>query len=87
MNHFKTPNASKSGGTRLKRAAFSLISGALFSISKIFNRTKTLNLSKSLRQFLIKFLSSRLNARLYNKLSKETGDFKDLGDGHIYTQY
>jgi len=32
-----------------------------------------------------KLFSLRLNIRLYNKLSKEVGDFKDLGDKYIYT--
>ena len=35
----------------------------------------------------IKFLSSRLNIRPYNKLSKEVDDFKDYGDKYIYTQH
>ena len=33
---------------------------------------------KTIKKLTIKFLSSRLNLRFYNKLSKEIGDFKDL---------
>ena len=36
------------------------------------------NLIKGTRELIIKFLSSKLNIRPYNKLSKEVGDFKDL---------
>jgi len=78
-------NMSKSGGTRLKRVVFLLISSTLLSVGKILNKTKTLNFSESLRQFFIKFLSNKLNIRLYNKLSKEIEDFKDLCDEYIYT--
>jgi len=32
---------------------------------------------KTIKKFIFKFFSSRLNLKLYNKLSKEVGDFKD----------
>jgi len=37
------------------------------------------------RELTIKFLSSRLNIKPYNKLSKEVEDFKDLENKYIYT--
>jgi len=76
---------NKSGGMEFKYLALLLIGSALFSISKILNEVKILDLSQSLRQFFIKFLSSKLNIRFYNKLSKEAEDFKDLCDKYIYT--
>ena len=36
-------------------------------------------------ELTLKFLSSRLNVRPYNKLSKEVNDFKSLYDKHTYT--
>jgi len=45
------------------------------------------NLVKGARELIIKFLSSRLNIRPYDKLSKEVEDFKDLWDEYIYTQH
>jgi len=48
---------------------------------------KIINLSESNRQLTIKFLSGRLNIKLYNKLSKEIKDFKDLYNKYIYTQH
>ena len=42
---------------------------------------------KMIKEFTFKFLSSRLNLRFYNKLSKEIGDFKDLENKYIYIQY
>ena len=75
---------NKSGGMEFKYLALLLIGSALFSISKILNEVKILDLSQSLRQFFIKFLSSKLNIRFYNKLSKEAEDFKDLCDKYTY---
>ena len=40
---------------------------------------------KIMRKLTLKFFSSRLNLRPYNKLSKEVEDFKGLCKGHIYT--
>ena len=37
------------------------------------------------RELTLKFFSSRLNIKPYNKLSKEVKDFKDLCDKRIYT--
>ena len=48
---------------------------------------KIVNLSQYTKEFIIKFLGSRLNIKLYNKLSKKVEDFKDLYDKYIYTQY
>jgi len=87
MNFFKIIDISKSGGAKLKRLTLLLMSSTLFNISEILNRVETLNLSKSRRQLFIKFFSGRLNIRFYNKLSKETGDFKDSRDKHIYIQH
>jgi len=51
--------------------------------------SKLLRISLSLRkrkgEIFLKTLSLKLNIRLYNKLSKEVGDFKDLEDERIYT--
>jgi len=49
-----------------------------------FISIKIINLNKSDGQLTIKFLSSRLNIRPYNKLNKEVGDFRDLCDEYIY---
>jgi len=59
----------------------------LFSENFLFRIIKVVNLSQHTRELTIKFLSGRLNIRLYNKLSKEVGDFKDLEDEYIYTQH
>ena len=32
---------------------------------------------KTIKKLIFEFLNSRLNIKLYNKLSKETEDFKD----------
>ena len=37
-----------------------------------------LNYDTIIKKLTFKFLSSRLNLKLYNKLSKEVKDFKDL---------
>jgi len=37
-----------------------------------------LSYDKIMKKLTIKILSSRLNLKLYNKLSKKAGDFKDL---------
>jgi len=44
---------------------------------------KIIDLSKGNRQFAIKFLSSRLNMRPYNKLDKEVADSKEYKEGLI----
>jgi len=51
-------------------------------ISKLLKISLSLKERKSKVTF--KIFSLRLNIRLYNKLSKEVGDFKDSEDGHIY---
>jgi len=45
---------------------------------------KTLKISISFYKLLLKFFSSGLNLRPYNKLCKEVEDFKDLEDKYIY---
>jgi len=55
-----------------------------FSISVIYT-LKVVNFIKSAYKLIIKFFSSRLNIRFYNKLSKEVKDFKDSEDEYIYT--
>jgi len=49
----------------------------------LFVSIKTVDLSKSNRQFIIKPLSSRLNIRPYNRLDKEVVDFKECKEGLI----
>jgi len=66
---------------------FLLISSKLLSISGVFGGMKTLNLSQSAGEFTIKLYSSRLNMRLYNKLSKEVEDFRDSEDEYTYTRH
>jgi len=44
-----------------------------------------LSLRECENKITFKALSLRLNIRPYDKLSKEVGDFKDLGDKYIYT--
>jgi len=63
----------------------SLTDSVLFGKNLLFYIIETVNLSQRTRELTIEFLSSRLNVKPYNKLSKEAGDFKDLCDEHIYT--
>ena len=54
------------------------LKGALLSnYNLLFIFLNIIKFSKGNRQFTIKFLSSRLNIKLYNKLSKEVEDFED----------
>jgi len=39
---------------------------------------------KTIKKFIIKFLSGRLNLKPYSRLSKEVKDFKNLWDKYIY---
>jgi len=50
----------------------------------LFYFIEVIKFLKSKGNFIIKFYGSRLNIRLYNKLSKKAGDFKDLEDECIY---
>ena len=59
----------------------SLINPILLSQNTLFISMKIVNLSESNRQFTIKPLSGRLNARPYNKLDKEVADFKECKEG------
>jgi len=45
----------------------------------------TLQLLASPLNVAFKFISLRPNIKLYNKLSKKVGDFKDSEDEYIYT--
>jgi len=63
------------------------MSSKLLSTSRVLGSIKTLNLSQGAREFTIKFHSSRLNIKPYDKLSKEVGDFRDSEDEYIYTQH
>jgi len=87
MNLLKIINIGESGHTRLKYLMFFLTSSKLLSISGVLSGIKTLNLSQGAREFTIKFYSSRLNIRPYNKLSKEVEDFRDSEDKYIYTRH
>jgi len=78
-------NIGESGRIRLECLTFFLTSSELLSMSGVLGGIKTLNLSQGVREFIIKFYSSRLNIRPYDKLSKEVEDFRDLEDEYIYT--
>jgi len=54
------------------------LSGSLFCFTKI------IKFLKGKDNFTIKLISSKLNTRPYNRLSKEAGDFKDSQDERIY---
>jgi len=82
MNPLKIKQLSISRGASFKGPAFLFFYP--FSTSTVYI-LKTVNLIKSIRELIIKFLNSKLNIRLYNKLSKEVEDFKDLEDEYIYT--
>jgi len=47
----------------------------------LFVSIKTVNFSKSNRQFTIKPFSGKLNIRPYNRLNKEIVDFKECKKG------
>jgi len=55
--------------------------------SSLLHFIKVIKFLKSKGNFTIKFYGSRLNIKLYNKLSKEVEDFKDLEDECIYIQH
>jgi len=57
----------------------------LFFIYAVILIIKAPQFKISLKELFFKFISFKLNIKLYNKLSKKTGDFKDLEDKYIYT--
>jgi len=77
INLFKIKKASRRKQTGLKSPLLSLGSSLLYF-------TGVIKFFKGRGNFTIKFYSSRLNIRPYNKLSKEIGDFKDSEDECIY---
>jgi len=82
MNPFKVKQLSINKGASFKGSVFFFFYP--FSIS-IIRALKAVNFIKGAYKLIIKFFSSRLNIRFYNKLSKEVKDFKDLEDECIYT--
>jgi len=61
----------------------SFINPILLSKNSLFNNIKAVNLYKSTSKITIKFLSSRLNIRPYNKLDKEVIDFRECKEGLV----
>jgi len=55
------------------------------SVSRLFRIFLSLRERKD--EITLKMLGLKLNIKLYNKLSNEAEDFKDLCDEYIYTQY
>ena len=84
MNPLKIKQLSVSRGASFEGSAFLFPYPLSISIVCIL---KTTNLIKSVCKLIIKPLSSELNIRPYNKLSKKAEDFKDLCGEHMYTQH
>jgi len=76
MNLFKVNQLSISSLT-------SLMNLILLSQNALLISIKMIDLSKSNKQLAIKFLSSKLNTRPYNRLDKEVIDFKECKEGLI----